>query len=99
MEEELENGIALMEGILQNWANENKGKYHIFFPRCTKENDRDVVLFPIFEENKNGTLSEVDILNRNKHLGYYCIFGLAQGKHFILVFMGLAFVEGLAFVL
>ena len=31
MEEELENGIALMEGILQNWANENKGKYHIFF--------------------------------------------------------------------
>ena len=57
MEEELENGIALMEGILQNWANENKGKYHIFFPRCTKENDRDVVLFPIFEENKNGTLN------------------------------------------
>ena len=53
MEEELENGIALMEGILQNWANENKGKYHIFFPRCTKENDKDVVLFPIFEENKN----------------------------------------------
>ena len=57
MEEELENGIALMDGILQNWANENKGKYHIFFPKCTKENDKDVVLFPIFEENKNGTLN------------------------------------------
>ena len=57
MEEELENGISLMEGILQNWANENKGKYHIFFPRCAKENDKDVVLFPIFEENKNGTLN------------------------------------------
>ena len=57
MEEELENGIALMEGILQNWKNDNKGKYHIFFPKCTKENDRDVVLFPIFEENKNGTLN------------------------------------------
>lgn len=36
MEEELENGIALMEGILQNWENGNKGKYHIFFPRCAK---------------------------------------------------------------
>ena len=24
MEEELENGIALMEGILQNWENGNK---------------------------------------------------------------------------
>lgn len=57
MEEELENGIALMEGILQNWKDENKGKYHIFFPKCTKENDRNVVLFPIFEENKNGTLN------------------------------------------
>lgn len=57
MEEELENGIALMEGILQNWASENRGKYHIFFPKCTKENDRAVVLFPIFEENKNGTLN------------------------------------------
>ena len=33
MEEELENGIALMDGILQNWVNENKGKYHIFFPK------------------------------------------------------------------
>lgn len=57
MEEELENGIALMEGILQNWENGNKGKYHIFFPRCAKENDKDVILFPIFEETKNKTLN------------------------------------------
>lgn len=57
MEEELENGIALMEGILQNWENGNKGKYHIFFPRCAKENDKDVILFPIFEETKNRTLN------------------------------------------
>ena len=28
MEEELENGIVLMEGILQNWENGNTGKYH-----------------------------------------------------------------------
>lgn len=57
MEEELENGIALMEGILQNWENGNKGKYHIFFPRYAKENDKDVILFPIFEETKNKTLN------------------------------------------
>ena len=57
MEEELENGIALMEGILQNWENGNKGKYHIFFPRCGKEDDKDVILFPIFEETKNKTLN------------------------------------------
>ena len=57
MEEELENGIALMEGILQHWENGNKGKYHIFFPRCAKENDKDVILFPIFEETKNKTLN------------------------------------------
>lgn len=57
MEEELENGIALMEGILQNWENGNKGKYHIFFPRCAKENDKDVILFPILEETKNKTLN------------------------------------------
>ena len=36
MEEELENGIALMEGILQNWKNENKGKYHIFSSKMYK---------------------------------------------------------------
>lgn len=29
MEEELENGISLMEGILQNWANENLSLIHI----------------------------------------------------------------------
>ena len=57
MEEELENGIALMEGILQNWENGNTGKYHIFFPRCAKENDKNVILFPIFEETKNRTLN------------------------------------------
>lgn len=57
MEEELENGIALMEGILQNWENGNTGKYHIFFPRCAKENDKNVILFPIFEETKNKTLN------------------------------------------
>lgn len=57
MEEELENGIVLMEGILQNWENGNTGKYHIFFPRCAKENDKDVILFPIFEETKNKTLN------------------------------------------
>lgn len=57
MEEELENGIVLMEGILQNWENGNTGKYHIFFPRCAKENDKNVILFPIFEETKNKTLN------------------------------------------
>lgn len=57
MEEELENGIALMEGILQNWENGNAGKYHIFFPRCAKENDKNAILFPIFEETKNKTLN------------------------------------------
>ena len=57
MEEELENGIALLEGILENWEAYNPGgKYQIFFPKCTKENDTDIVLFPIFEENSNGTL-------------------------------------------
>lgn len=60
MDEELENGVALLEGILQNWENDNTGKkYHIFLPRFTKENDTDVVLFPIFEENSHGTLNLV----------------------------------------
>lgn len=56
MEEVLENGIALLEGILQNWKEENKGKYHIFFPKCTQENERDIILFPIFKEMPDGTL-------------------------------------------
>lgn len=57
MEEELENGIALMDGILDNWKEYNPvGKYQMFFPKCLKENDVNFILFPIFEENTKGTL-------------------------------------------
>ena len=67
MEEEIDNGIALLEGILQNWKNENKGKeYYIFFPRCVKENGKNIVLFPIFEEGKNNTV-------KLKVWGKYCL--------------------------
>ena len=67
MEEEVENGVALLEGILQNWKNENRGKeYYIFFPRCVKENGRNVVLFPIFEESKNNTV-------KLRAWGKYCL--------------------------
>ncbi len=82
MDEELENGITLLEDILQSY---NTGKeYHIFFPRCAKENEEDIVYFPIFEENTHGTLTLKVWAKYN--LETYILEGYIEPKSKIMLF-------------